>query len=93
MPAPSSATYSAAALVAAHTSFKTLIDAGSGAGRSRFGTPRTFCWRKSARRSVRHGQRNDRAADVQHCRAGHISRRQRHGTPMANSATRTGWCT
>lgn len=32
MPAPSSATYSAAALVAAHTSFKTLIDAGSGAG-------------------------------------------------------------
>jgi len=32
MTAPSSATYSAAALVAAHTSFKTLIDAGSGAG-------------------------------------------------------------
>ena len=32
MAAPSSATYSAAALVAAHTSFKTLIDAGSGAG-------------------------------------------------------------
>ena len=32
MPAPSSATYSAAALVAAHTSFKDLIDAGSGAG-------------------------------------------------------------
>lgn len=29
MPAPSSATYSAAALVAAHTSFKDLIDAGS----------------------------------------------------------------
>ena len=32
MPAPSSATYSAAALVAAHTSFKDLIDAGSAAG-------------------------------------------------------------
>jgi hypothetical protein len=32
MAVPSSATYSAAALVAAHTSFKTLIDAGSGAG-------------------------------------------------------------
>ena len=32
MPAPSSATYSAAAWVAAHTSFKNLIDAGSGAG-------------------------------------------------------------
>lgn len=32
MPAPTSATYSAAALVAAHTSFKTLIDAGSSAG-------------------------------------------------------------
>lgn len=29
MPAPSSATYSAAALVAAHTSFKDLIDAGT----------------------------------------------------------------
>jgi len=33
MPAPSSATYSAAALIAAHTSFKTLIDAGAGAGK------------------------------------------------------------
>ena len=32
MAVPSVATYSAAALVAAHTSFKTLIDAGSGAG-------------------------------------------------------------
>ena len=32
MPAPSVATYSAAALVAAHTSFKTLIDAGSAGG-------------------------------------------------------------
>lgn len=32
MPAPTSATYSAAALVAAQTSFKNLIDAGSGAG-------------------------------------------------------------
>ena len=32
MTAPSSATYSAAALVAAQTSFKNLIDAGSGAG-------------------------------------------------------------
>ena len=32
MPAPSSATYSAAALVAAHTSFKDLIDAGSAGG-------------------------------------------------------------
>ena len=32
MTVPSVATYSAAALVAAHTSFKTLIDAGSGAG-------------------------------------------------------------
>ena len=32
MPAPTTATYSAAALVAATTAFKTLIDAGSGAG-------------------------------------------------------------
>lgn len=32
MPAPATATYSAAALVAAHTAFKDLIDAGSGAG-------------------------------------------------------------
>lgn len=32
MTAPTVATYSAAALVAAHTSFKDLIDAGSGAG-------------------------------------------------------------
>ena len=32
MPAPTTATYSAAALVAAHTAFKNLIDAGSGAG-------------------------------------------------------------
>ena len=32
MPAPTTATYSAAALVAANTAFKTLIDAGSGAG-------------------------------------------------------------
>ncbi len=32
MPAPSVATYSAAALVAAHTAFLNLIDAGSGAG-------------------------------------------------------------
>lgn len=32
MAVPSSATYSAAALVAAHTAFKNLIDAGSGAG-------------------------------------------------------------
>ena len=32
MPAPTTATYSAAALVAAHTAFKDLIDAGSGAG-------------------------------------------------------------
>lgn len=32
MPAPSIATYSAAALVAAHTAFKNLIDAGSAAG-------------------------------------------------------------
>lgn len=32
MAVPSVATYSAAALVAAHTSFKALIDAGSGAG-------------------------------------------------------------
>jgi hypothetical protein len=32
MPVPSVATYSAAALVAAHTTFRDLIDAGSGAG-------------------------------------------------------------
>lgn len=32
MTVPSVATYSAAAMAAAHTSFKTLIDAGSGAG-------------------------------------------------------------
>jgi hypothetical protein len=32
MPAPSTATYSAAALVAAHTSFRDLIDSGSAAG-------------------------------------------------------------
>lgn len=32
MPAPTSATYSAAALVAAHTSFRDLVDSGSGAG-------------------------------------------------------------
>jgi hypothetical protein len=32
MPAPVSATYSAAALIAAHTSFRDLIDSGSGAG-------------------------------------------------------------
>lgn len=32
MAVPTVATYSAAALVAAHTSFKTLVDAGSGAG-------------------------------------------------------------
>jgi hypothetical protein len=32
MPVPSVATYSAAALVAAHTSFRDLIDSGSGAG-------------------------------------------------------------
>lgn len=32
MPAPASATYSAAAKVAAHTSFRDLIDSGSGAG-------------------------------------------------------------
>lgn len=32
MPAPLSATYSAAALIAAHTAFRDLIDAGSGAG-------------------------------------------------------------
>lgn len=32
MPAPTVATYSAAALVAAHTSFRDLIDAGTGAG-------------------------------------------------------------
>lgn len=32
MPAPATATYSAAALVAAHTSFKALIDAGGVAG-------------------------------------------------------------
>ena len=32
MPAPASATYSAAALIAAHTSFRDLIDSGSAAG-------------------------------------------------------------
>jgi hypothetical protein len=32
MPAPASATYSAAAKVAAHTSFRDLIDSGTGAG-------------------------------------------------------------
>lgn len=32
MPVPAAATYSVAALVAAHTSFRDLIDAGSGAG-------------------------------------------------------------
>lgn len=32
MPAPASATYSAAALVAAHTAFRDLIDSGSAAG-------------------------------------------------------------
>lgn len=32
MPAPASATYSATALVAAHTAFRDLIDSGSGAG-------------------------------------------------------------
>jgi hypothetical protein len=32
MPAPGSATYSAAAKIAAHTSFRDLIDSGSGAG-------------------------------------------------------------
>ncbi len=32
MPAPSSPTYSAAAKVAAHTSFRDLLDSGSGAG-------------------------------------------------------------
>lgn len=32
MPAPTVATYSAAALIAAHTSFRDLIDSGSGAG-------------------------------------------------------------
>jgi hypothetical protein len=32
MAVPSSATYSAAALIAAHTSFRDLIDSGSGAG-------------------------------------------------------------
>jgi len=32
MPAPTTATYSAAALVAAHTAFKNLLDAGSAAG-------------------------------------------------------------
>ena len=32
MPAPLTATYSAAALVAAHTAFKNLIDAGTGPG-------------------------------------------------------------
>ena len=35
MPAPSAATYSVAALVAAHTSFRNLIDAGSGPGKIR----------------------------------------------------------
>jgi hypothetical protein len=35
MPAPSVATYSAAALVAAHTSFRNLIDGGSGPGKVR----------------------------------------------------------
>lgn len=35
MPAPSSATYSAAALVAAHTALRDLIDSGSGAGFAR----------------------------------------------------------
>lgn len=35
MPAPSSATYSAAAKIAAHTAFLALIDAGSGAGKIR----------------------------------------------------------
>ncbi len=32
MPAPSSATYSLAAKIAAHTSFRDLVDSGSGAG-------------------------------------------------------------
>lgn len=32
MPAPASATYSVAALVAAHTAFRDLIDSGAGAG-------------------------------------------------------------
>ncbi len=32
MPAPTAATYSAAAKIAAHTTFRDLIDAGSGAG-------------------------------------------------------------
>ena len=32
MPAPASATYSVAALVAAHTAFRNLIDGGAGAG-------------------------------------------------------------
>lgn len=32
MPAPSTPTYSAAALIAAHTSFRDMIDSGSGAG-------------------------------------------------------------
>ncbi len=32
MPVPSGATYSAAALVAAHTSFRDLVDSGAGAG-------------------------------------------------------------
>jgi hypothetical protein len=36
MPVPSVATYSAAALVAAHTSFRDLIDGGAGAGFIRF---------------------------------------------------------
>lgn len=35
MPAPSVATYSAAALIAAHTSFRDLIDTGSGNGKIR----------------------------------------------------------
>ncbi|HOW46615.1 MAG TPA: hypothetical protein P5305_03760 [Rubrivivax sp.] len=35
MPAPASATYSAQARIDAHTAFRTLVDAGSGAGRIR----------------------------------------------------------
>lgn len=35
MPAPSVATYSVAALIAAHTSFRDLIDSGSGPGKIR----------------------------------------------------------
>lgn len=35
MPAPSVATYSAAALIAAHTSFRDLIDSGAGPGKIR----------------------------------------------------------